>query len=243
MVSLGLGSDVSNHKGLKHLEASRHIFSSQCIQNRHQSLAGRCKLLFLQKTIRSRQINSPIQDDSPSRLVARPVRSAAIVRSRQRQDKTNGGAERDRTADPLLAKQVLSQLSYSPIQLDHPSLINQARQQFASTNSLNPVHHSHMQMVGPGRLELPTPRLSSVCSNQLSYGPIQPNIRSVQLDTHTGQRPSPVIRRPRGVPPKGRTARERKPKVYILLEERETWTARLAISSGLEVSVTYCVRS
>jgi len=27
-------------------------------------------------------------------------------------------------------------------------------------------------MVGPGRLELPTPRLSSVCSNQLSYGPL-----------------------------------------------------------------------
>ena len=31
------------------------------------------------------------------------------------------------------------------------------------------------QMVGPGRLELPTPRLSSVCSNQLSYGPISVN--------------------------------------------------------------------
>jgi hypothetical protein len=31
--------------------------------------------------------------------------------------KTFGGAERDRTADPLLAKQVLSQLSYSPIQV------------------------------------------------------------------------------------------------------------------------------
>jgi hypothetical protein len=28
-------------------------------------------------------------------------------------------------------------------------------------------------MVGPGRLELPTPRLSSVCSNRLSYGPIR----------------------------------------------------------------------
>ena len=26
-----------------------------------------------------------------------------------------GGAERDRTVDPLLAKQVLSQLSYSPL--------------------------------------------------------------------------------------------------------------------------------
>ena len=29
-----------------------------------------------------------------------------------------GGAERDRTADPLLAKQVLSQLSYSPNRFD-----------------------------------------------------------------------------------------------------------------------------
>ena len=57
-----------------------------------------------------------------------------------------GGAERDRTADPLLAKQVLSQLSYSPILWSN-------------------------LMVGLGRLELPTPRLSSVCSNQLSYGP------------------------------------------------------------------------
>ena len=63
-------------------------------------------------------ITSPIQDDSPSLPRGqRPVRSLL-----RRQDKTNGGAERDRTADPLLAKQVLSQLSYSPIQLDHPSL-------------------------------------------------------------------------------------------------------------------------
>ena len=30
-------------------------------------------------------------------------------------DQENGGAERDRTVDPLLAKQVLSQLSYSPL--------------------------------------------------------------------------------------------------------------------------------
>ena len=85
-------------------------------------------------------------------------------------------------------------------------------------------------MVGPGRLELPTPRLSSVCSNQLSYGPILPSVSSVQLDTHTG---SASRRRSSGAPakcsPKGATARERKPKVYILLEERETWTANLAI--------------
>ena len=33
----------------------------------------------------------------------------------------DGGAERDRTADPLLAKQVLSQLSYSPISWVNPT--------------------------------------------------------------------------------------------------------------------------
>lgn len=33
-----------------------------------------------------------------------------------------GGAERDRTADPLLAKQVLSQLSYSPISSIAPNI-------------------------------------------------------------------------------------------------------------------------
>ena len=51
-----------------------------------------------------------------------------------------GGADRDRTGDPLLAKQVLSQLSYSP-------------------------KRNHV-MVGLGRLELPTSPLSGVRSNQ-----------------------------------------------------------------------------
>ena len=52
-----------------------------------------------------------------------------------------GGARRDRTADLLLAKQVLSQLSYGPL------------------------------LVGLGRVELPTSPLSGVRSNQLSYRP------------------------------------------------------------------------
>ena len=96
--------------------------------------------------------------------------------------KANGGAERDRTADPLLAKQVLSQLSYSPNpREEQPQPIKVGAK---------PVHRHHIRkaqpavrrflestlrqnkVVGPGRLELPTPRLSSVCSNQLSYGPI-----------------------------------------------------------------------
>ena len=60
----------------------------------------------------------------------------------------NGG-ERVRTDDPLLAKQVLSQLSYTPA---NPPLL--------------PVGTI---LVGQGGFEPPTPRLSSVCSNQLSY--------------------------------------------------------------------------
>ena len=57
------------------------------------------------------------------------------------------GDEGIRTPDLLRARQALSQLSYTP-------------------------HGSREQKgVGPGRLELPTSRLSGVRSNQLSYGP------------------------------------------------------------------------
>jgi hypothetical protein len=79
------------------------------------------------------------------------ARPEAVAGRPAAQFQKNGGAERDRTADPLLAKQVLSQLSYSP----NLSIICQAT-----------------KMVGPGRLELPTSRLSGVRSNHLSYGPI-----------------------------------------------------------------------
>jgi hypothetical protein len=61
--------------------------------------------------------------------------------------RTFGGATRDRTADLLRAKQALSQLSYSP------------------------VSDWRTQMVGLGRLELPTSPLSGVRSNHLSYRP------------------------------------------------------------------------
>ena len=63
-----------------------------------------------------------------------------------------GGARRDRTDDLLLAKQALSQLSYGP---DAAGIVPIGRQ----------------MMVGLGRLELPTSRLSSARSNQLSYKP------------------------------------------------------------------------
>ena len=56
------------------------------------------------------------------------------------------GDEEIRTLDPLLARQVLSQLSYTPVPFK--------------------------KLVGLGRLELPTSRLSGVRSNHLSYKPL-----------------------------------------------------------------------
>ena len=86
MVSQELGSDAGPKT--QHLEASRSIFSSRYMQNRHQAKADANFYFF------KRQL---------------PIKT---IQSRHHRF---GGAERDRTADPLLAKQVLSQLSYSPI--------------------------------------------------------------------------------------------------------------------------------
>ncbi len=75
-----------------------------------------------------------------------------------------GGAERARTADPLLAKQVLSQLSYSPLLASDLRHHTQRLEPKIPTSFLT-------QMVGLGRVELPTSRLSGVRSNHLSYRP------------------------------------------------------------------------
>jgi hypothetical protein len=73
----------------------------------------------------------------------------------------SGGGERDRTDDLLVANQALSQLSYTP------DLTIEYR-------VLSPEHfsqHSALDLVGLGRFELPTSRLSGVRSNRLSYRP------------------------------------------------------------------------
>ena len=82
----------------------------------------------------------------------------------------NGGADEDRTRDPLVANQVLSQLSYSPFSIRKLKLQKPA------------AHRNHqwklkleildLKMVGLGRLELPTSRLSGVRSSHLSYRPL-----------------------------------------------------------------------
>jgi hypothetical protein len=64
----------------------------------------------------------------------------------------SGGARRDRTDDLMLAKHALSQLSYGP------------KRDYRAAGAAT-------KMVGLGRLELPTSRLSSARSNQLSYKP------------------------------------------------------------------------
>src|SRR5262245_14703300 len=68
-----------------------------------------------------------------------------------------GGADRIRTDDPLLAKQMLSQLSYSP----------EAR----IFRSSLPSRRSLRSLVGLVGVEPTTPALSRRCSNQLSYRP------------------------------------------------------------------------
>src|SRR3954466_10488907 len=65
-----------------------------------------------------------------------------------------GGADRDRTDDLKLAKLALSQLSYGPWSLGLMIGVSEKR-----------------RLVGPGRVERPTSRLSGVRSNHLSYEP------------------------------------------------------------------------
>ena len=65
-----------------------------------------------------------------------------------------GGAKRDRTADPLRARQVLSQLSYGPNLVFTGSTL------------------SFVKLVGLYGFEPSTSPLSGVRSNQLSYRPI-----------------------------------------------------------------------
>ena len=74
---------------------------------------------------------------------------------------TRNGDEEIRTLDPLLARQVLSQLSYIPI----GSVINKKEIYH------NTILHFNVQL-GLSGLEPPTSRLSGGRSNLLSYKPI-----------------------------------------------------------------------
>ncbi len=79
----------------------------------------------------------------------------------------DGGADRDRTDDILLAKQALSQLSYSPLM----SISDQYIRPVCPMRISGTAKSREGDMVGLGRLELPTSPLSGVRSSQLSYRP------------------------------------------------------------------------
>ncbi len=75
---------------------------------------------------------------------------------------------------------------------------------------LRPVDHRsryQTRMVGPGRLELPTSRLSGVRSNHLSYGPPDATVRVARAEGDKPDRRNASAERKRnedgGVPPSG----------------------------------------
>ena len=99
----------------------------------------------------------------------------------------SGGARRDRTDDLLLAKQALSQLSYGPVRGQATGDRGQI--------SLSAVR-LRLIMVGLGRFELPTSRLSSARSNQLSYKPWGQETAISHQKSATARLPSEPVYRP-----------------------------------------------
>ena len=87
-----------------------------------------------------------------------------------------GGDEENRTPDPLLARQVLSQLSYTPTDAWLPLIERGVSMQSGMARRLSVLYSVfrvyRFALVGLGGLEPPTSRLSGVRSNQLSYKPI-----------------------------------------------------------------------
>ena len=120
---------------------------------------------------------SPVPRPSPARNRSRPAfrpflppragksgAGAVPISCETSSPEDRGGGEGTRTPDPLLAKQVLCQLSYTPTLIVQGCL-------------RRPSAPPPICVVGLGRLELPTSRLSGVRSSQLSYRPT-PRTRS-----------------------------------------------------------------
>ena len=101
----------------------------------------RCaNLFFLQKTILALRRPEVVADRSARSPQGRTEgpNSPRGLNKISAMNEVNGGAERDRTADPLLAKQVLSQLSYSP---------NSLGTALADSDQPKPVHQHHCRTI------------------------------------------------------------------------------------------------
>ena len=139
----------------------------------HHCVQLRIDLLFTMSDNLHRVIEDRRDTNSSSWTSVWILRARRSSRSTVAPLKRLGGARRDRTDDLLLAKQALSQLSYGP----QPLLLTElrlgeriARDWLACRTEAAEAR----RLVGLGRLELPTSRLSSARSNQLSYKPKNP---------------------------------------------------------------------
>ena len=115
--------------------------------------------IFSRSVLKAGEPGLTLHSRCQTRLAARPGANSCVPRSQ------SGGARRDRTDDLMLAKHALYQLSYGP------------RRDAGRIRS-----SSAREVVGPGRLELPTLRLSGVRSNHLSYGPMAARPEVITLD-------------------------------------------------------------
>ena len=120
-------------------------FASARIPSERNTSASRQNHLFTMSDKTGRTPYAGNRQTFSHLRTARTARGHAL-----RKGKSPGGARRDRTDDLMLAKHALSQLSYGPLRTPRTG---------------------QATMVGLGRLELPTSRLSSARSNQLSYKP------------------------------------------------------------------------
>ena len=125
-----------------------------------------CEVMFSRTKCFGVALASIVSPSSPKWATPGTLRpSSCVAAPRVARRAKRGGARRDRTDDLMLAKHALSQLSYGPVPEDEcfPSIVE--------TPLFREKPHS-IKVVGLGRLELPTSRLSSARSNQLSYKPL-----------------------------------------------------------------------
>ncbi len=152
-----------NPKPMQATRSRSHLHTHLALLNETQTMPGQTDITPRPKSA-PEPIQLPTNNDTPKGLSPPDTSISCLPRRRPiphhsqpppahapGQDPRNGD-DRDRTDDPLLAKQVLSQLSYAPAE---PHQTNRTR--------------ADGHGMGQGGLEPPTPRLSSVCSNQLSY--------------------------------------------------------------------------
>ena len=138
--------------------------------------AGYTRAAFRPRALPRRSHNSLLHNCPSARPAALPQESRRQSRIRCRARRkcppevppevpagsaAGSGGDRARTDDPLHAKQVLSQLSYTPAE----------DRRRTTEDGQSVVRHpsSVLCLVGQGGFEPPTSRLSSARSNQLSY--------------------------------------------------------------------------